>query len=80
MEGYGRDFLPKLTDADLSRVVQFSFAGSESYSMTVAQILRHAAIHSVHHRGQAALLCRMLGHAPGSFDALFFSADDAALS
>jgi uncharacterized damage-inducible protein DinB len=48
--------------------------------MTVAQILRHAAIHSVHHRGQAALLCRMLGHAPGSFDALFFSADNAALS
>lgn len=46
--------------------------------MTVGQILRHAAIHAVHHRGQAALPCRMLGHVPGNFDAMLYYAANAA--
>lgn len=79
VEGYARDFLVKLTDADLTRVVEFTLAGSDVHRMTMEQMLRHAAIHSVHHRGQAALLTRMLGHAPGNFDALFYYAGDVAL-
>jgi uncharacterized damage-inducible protein DinB len=51
----------------------------QTYRMTIGQMLQHAAIHSIHHRGQAALLTRMLGHAPGNFDALFFYAGDVAL-
>ena len=43
------------------------------------QILRHGAIHSVHHRGQVSLLCRMLGHAPGNYDAVFYYAGDVIL-
>jgi len=79
VEGHGREFLSNLTDGDLSRIVEFNFGGPESHSMTVGQILRHGAIHSVHHRGQVALLCRMLGHAPGNFDALFYYAASAAV-
>jgi uncharacterized damage-inducible protein DinB len=79
VEQIGREFLPALTDADLSRVVEFTFAPPDSYRMTVEQVLRHGAIHSAHHRGQVSLLCRMLGHAPGNFDALFFYAGDVAL-
>ena len=29
----------------------------------------------VHHRGQVALLLRLLGHVPGNFDMLFYYAD-----
>jgi uncharacterized damage-inducible protein DinB len=77
--GYERDFLPTLSDADLMRVVEFSFVPGQTYHMTVGQMLHHAAIHSIHHRGQVALLTRMLGHAPGNFDALFYYAGDVAL-
>jgi uncharacterized damage-inducible protein DinB len=63
----------------LTRVVEFNLGGPETYRMTVEQMLRHAAIHSVHHRGQAALLTRMLGHSPGNFDALFYYAGNVAL-
>jgi uncharacterized damage-inducible protein DinB len=79
VEGFERDFLPTLSDADLTRLVEFSFVPGQTYRMTVGQMLHHAAIHSIHHRGQAALLTRMLGHAPGNFDALFYYAGDVAL-
>ena len=35
--------------------------------------MQHSVIHGVHHRGQVALLLRLLGHAPGNFDILFYS-------
>ena len=79
VEGYARDLLSRLTDVDLTRVVEFSLVAPETYRMTVEQMLRHAAIHSVHHRGQAALLTRMLGHSPGNFDALFYYAGNVAM-
>ena len=79
VETIGRGFLSTLTGQDLTRVVEFSFVPPDTYRMTVEQILRHGAIHSVHHRGQVALLCRMLGHAPGNFDALFYYAGNVAL-
>lgn len=79
VEGYERDFLPTLNDADLMRLVEFSFVPGQRYRMTVGQMLQHAAIHSIHHRGQVALLTRMLGHTPGNFDALFYYAGDVAL-
>src|SRR5438132_7139389 len=78
VETIGNGFLPMLTDADLTRVVEFTFVPPEAYRMTVEQILRHGAVHSIHHRAQAALLCRMLGHAPGDFDAPFYYAGDVA--
>ena len=79
IEAIARDFLPTLTDADLSRVIEFSFTPPETYRMTVEQILRHGAIHSAHHRGQVSLLCRMLGHMPGNFDAVFYYAGNVTL-
>jgi uncharacterized damage-inducible protein DinB len=75
IEGYAREFLSTLTDHDLSRIVSVSVGASEGYSLTVEEMMRHAAAHSIHHRGQVALLCRVLGHAPGNFDALFYYAD-----
>lgn len=72
VEGYTREFLRTLTDADLARTIEFSFNPSESHSRPLGHLLHHAVNHAVHHRGQVALLARMLGHAPGNFDLLFF--------
>jgi len=36
----------------------------------------HAAIHGVHHRGQVALLLRVLGYVPASSDILFYYGRD----
>ena len=44
-------------------------------SMALGEMMQHAAIHGVHHRGQVALLLRLLGHVPGNFDMLFYYAD-----
>ena len=43
--------------------------------MPLGELLQHAAIHGIHHRGQAALLLRMLGVAPGNVDILFYYAE-----
>ncbi len=74
VEGYVYEFLAGLGDGDLDRVIQFSFGGGQTYAMPVGVLLEHAATHSVHHRGQVALLLRTLGHAPGNVDLLLYDA------
>jgi uncharacterized damage-inducible protein DinB len=49
--------------------------------MTVKDLQRrYAANHAVHHRGQVALLVRVLGHSRGNFDLLFYDAEKRAVS
>jgi uncharacterized damage-inducible protein DinB len=64
--------LGQLSDEDLHREVAFSLDQSDEYLLTLGELLHHAAIHGVHHRGQIALLLRLLGHAPGNFDVLIY--------
>ena len=71
-----RAFLAKLTDADLDRSVEFAFGGP-THVRTVSQLMRHAANHGVHHRGQVALLLRALGVVPGNVDMLFYFPEPA---
>jgi uncharacterized damage-inducible protein DinB len=73
-------FLAELKEEDLLRDVEFSFEVSEKYSMPLGQLLHHAAIHGVHHRGQVALLLRLLDRAPGNFDILLYYADKSGVS
>lgn len=80
VEANVRGFLAKLKDEDLARNVEFSFDQSEKYSMPLGELMRHAAIHGVHHRGQVAMLLRLLGHAPGNFDILFYYAEKRGVS
>ena len=71
-----RAFLGGLSDADLSRRIEFTVPlFSFTRVMAIGEILHHAAIHSTHHRGQVTLLMRELGQAPGNVDILFFYAD-----
>ena len=67
-----RAFLATLGDEDLAREVRFTLGGSVEQVMLLGHLLRHAAVHGVHHRGQVSLLLRMLGHAPGNVDMLMY--------
>ena len=73
-----RGFLSRLTDEDLERKVEFSFEPSRTHSMLLGELMQHAAIHAVHHRGQVALLLRSLGRTPGNFDLLRYYAERGA--
>lgn len=69
-----RGFLAQLTEEDLGRSIEFSFDPSQKHYMPLGELMQHAAIHAVHHRGQIALLLRLLGYTPGNFDILFYYA------
>ncbi len=72
VETYVRAFLSTLKDEDLGRSVEFTLGGDKRRSMLLGELLRHGAIHAVHHRGQVALLLRLIDYSPGNFDMLFF--------
>jgi uncharacterized damage-inducible protein DinB len=76
VEGYMRDFLSSLSEDDLSRIIEFSFTPPAKHSIPLGNLLQHGALHAVHHRGQVALLLRMLGHSPGNFDLVIFDIGD----
>lgn len=74
-----RSFLAALTDDDLLRVITYTIPPLEfSGSGRIGDLLHHGANHNAHHRGQAALLVRALGHAPGNFDLVFYHAERGA--
>ncbi len=72
VEAHVREFLSRTNDEDLGRVIEFSFGDGPKYAMRLGELMHHAAIHGVHHRGQVALLLRSIGQAPGNFDILFY--------
>ena len=67
-----REFLSNLSDEDLGRIVNFSFGNGPKYAIRLGELMHHAAIHGIHHRGQVALLLRSLGQVPGNFDILLY--------
>jgi len=68
-EGKLRAFLYELNDADLLRRFEFTVPlFSFTRVMSVGEVLHHAAIHSIHHRGQVMLLFRTLGRVPTNVD------------
>jgi uncharacterized damage-inducible protein DinB len=72
IEGYVREFLASIRDDDLDRALEFVIVDGPKQTLSVGQMMHHAAVHSVHHRGQVALLLRSLGYVPGNFDICFY--------
>jgi uncharacterized damage-inducible protein DinB len=72
VEAHLREFLGSLRDEDLNRVVEFAIAGGPKQALPLGELMHHAAVHGVHHRGQVALLLRTLGYAPGNFDIVLY--------
>lgn len=72
VETHLRRFLDTLRDEDLGRTVEFAIGDGPKQTLSIGEMMHHAAIHGVHHRGQVALLLRSLGCIPGDFDMLFY--------
>jgi uncharacterized damage-inducible protein DinB len=64
--------LSGLRAEDLDRVVEFAIGSGPKQRMQVVKMLHHSATHGVHHRGQIALMLRMLGFAPGNVDLVLY--------
>ncbi len=75
VQGIAGAFLATLREKDVERLVEFQFPGAPKYALRLGDLMQHAVIHGVHHRGQVALLLRELGYAPGNFDFVFFVAE-----
>ena len=75
VEANVRAFLGTLKDEDLVRNAEYSTDRTEKISMPLGELMQHAANHGIHHRGQVALLLRLLGHEPAYFDMLIYYAD-----
>ena len=76
VEANMRAFLAGLTDDDLDGIIEFSLGGPPN-RVSLGNLLQHGAIHAVHHRGQVAMLVRMLGHAPGNFDLVLYDVENS---
>jgi uncharacterized damage-inducible protein DinB len=72
VEAEMRGFLDAVPDEKLSEDITFAFGGPPQ-TLSRGDILQHAVIHAVHHRGQISLLLRELGHTPGNYDFLFYA-------
>lgn len=70
-----REFLANLSDDDLARTITFNNARGEERMAVLGELLQHGVVHGVHHRGQVALLLRLLGHTPGNVDLLFYDGE-----
>jgi uncharacterized damage-inducible protein DinB len=59
--------------AELLRMVHYRNSAGLEFDSSVADILRHVALHGAYHRGQIALLVRMSGTAPQATDYIAWS-------
>jgi uncharacterized damage-inducible protein DinB len=59
-----REFLGRLSSAELSEKVEYKNTAGEPWTSTVEDVLTHVLLHSAYHRGQIAGLVRAAGERP----------------
>jgi uncharacterized damage-inducible protein DinB len=78
MDLYYLDYVSKVTQQDLDRIIRYkSFAGDE-FSNPVWQSLHQVSNHASYHRGQVVTMLRQLGVKPNSTDLIMFYREQAA--
>ncbi len=72
VEGATSEYLAKLDEPDLARIVAYVNFQGEPWSYPLWQQLLHQANHATQHRSEAAQLLTRFGRSPGMLDFLFF--------
>ena len=72
------DFIARLTDESLARVIAYTNTKGEEWKYPLWQMLQHVVNHSSYHRGQVAAMLRQLGAEPAPTDFLVFFDSAAA--
>ena len=75
-----RELLSSLKDDDVPRMITYYNDRGEARSLSLGEIMLHAANHNAHHRGQVCMMLRILGHNPGNVDQLFYHAERRGVS
>jgi uncharacterized damage-inducible protein DinB len=71
------DYLGRLTDPDLDRVVTYRTTEGVEYRSVLADVLTQLYGHSHYHRGQIASLVRATGGTPAITDFIFWTRTEA---
>jgi uncharacterized damage-inducible protein DinB len=75
IESHARAFLSSLTEEDLERSVEYANDAGERRALPLGALMRHAANHGVHHRGQITQMLRLMGRSSGNIDLLFYEGE-----
>ena len=67
-----REFVSRVTAADLGRHISYINDAGERWTYTLADMLRHVVNHGTYHRGQVATMLRRLSLVPPSTDYLVY--------
>jgi uncharacterized damage-inducible protein DinB len=71
-------FVAAVTDADLTRVVEYTNTRGERWAYPLWQQMIHQVNHATQHRSEAAVMLTKLGSSPGWLDLLYFVDQEAA--
>src|SRR5205823_1080503 len=65
-----------LTDADISRVVDYKTLRGDPMRSQIGHALAHEVNHGTQYRAEAAVALTALGHSPGDIDLVFYLRDN----
>jgi uncharacterized damage-inducible protein DinB len=78
MDQYYIDYVSKLTQQDLDRVIRYKGFTGDEFSNPLWQSLHQLTNHASYHRGQIVTLLRQLGVKPVSTDLIMYYREQAA--
>jgi uncharacterized damage-inducible protein DinB len=78
MDRYYIDYVSKLTQQDLDRVIRYKAFSGDEFSNPLWQSLHQVSNHATYHRGQIVTMLRQLGVKPVSTDLIMYYRELAA--
>jgi uncharacterized damage-inducible protein DinB len=64
LEAEQKAFVESLTDADLSRVIDYTNSQGQAFRIALGVLLQHVANHATHHRSEIATMLTLLSGSP----------------